>query len=55
MRDQVRALRAAGVEAGALTSGNTEEETEEVFAAMDEGRLKLLYMAHRNGWPRARR
>ena len=45
MRDQVRALRAAGVEAGALTSGNTEEETEEVFAAIDERRLKLLYMA----------
>ena len=45
MRDQVRALREAGVEAGALTSGNTEEETEEVFAALDEGRLKLLYMA----------
>ncbi len=45
MRDQVRALKAAGVEAGALTSGNTEEETEEVFAALDEGRLKLLYMA----------
>ncbi|MCU0828086.1 MAG: DNA helicase RecQ [Tabrizicola sp.] len=45
MRDQVRALRAAGVEAGALTSGNTEEETEAVFQAIDEGRLKLLYMA----------
>ncbi|MBC7141710.1 MAG: DEAD/DEAH box helicase, partial [Rhodobacteraceae bacterium] len=30
MRDQVRALREAGVEAGALTSGNTEEETEGV-------------------------
>ena len=45
MRDQVRGLRAAGVEAGALTSGNTEAETEEVFAALDEGRLKLLYMA----------
>ena len=45
MRDQVRALRAAGVEAGALTSGNTDEETEDVFAAMDEGRLKLLYIA----------
>lgn len=45
MRDQVRALRAAGVEAGALTSGNTEEETEEVFQAIDDGRLKLLYMA----------
>ena len=45
MRDQVRGLREAGVEAGALTSGNTEEETEGVFAALDEGRLKLLYMA----------
>ena len=45
MRDQVRALRAAGVEAGALTSGNTDEETDAVFAALDDGRLKLLYMA----------
>ena len=45
MRDQVRALRAAGVEAGALTSGNTEQETEEVFASLDEGRLRLLYIA----------
>ncbi len=45
MRDQVRALKAAGVEAGALTSGNTEEETEDVFAALDAGRLKLLYIA----------
>ncbi len=45
MRDQVRALKAAGVEAGALTSGNTEDETEDVFAALDAGRLKLLYIA----------
>jgi len=45
MRDQVRALREAGVEAGSLTSGNTAEETEGVFQALDEGRLKLLYMA----------
>ena len=45
MRDQVRALREAGVEAGALTSGHTEGETEEVFRALEEGRLKLLYMA----------
>ncbi len=45
MRDQVRALRAAGVEAGALTSGNTDAETAEVFAALRDGRLKLLYMA----------
>ena len=45
MRDQVRALRAAGVEAGALTSGNTDEETETVWQALDAGRLKLLYIA----------
>src|SRR6056297_1237700 len=45
MRDQVRALREAGVEAGALTSGNTEDETAAVRAALDDGRLKLLYMA----------
>lgn len=32
MRDQVRALREAGVEAGALTSGNTDAETEEVWS-----------------------
>jgi len=45
MRDQVRSLREAGVAAGALTSGNTEEETTEVFDALHEGRLKLLYLA----------
>ncbi|MEO0915670.1 MAG: DNA helicase RecQ [Pseudomonadota bacterium] len=45
MRDQVRSLREAGVAAGALTSGNTEEETDAVFRDLHEGRLKLLYMA----------
>ncbi|MGB3556206.1 MAG: DNA helicase RecQ, partial [Jannaschia sp.] len=45
MRDQVRALQEAGVEAGALTSGNTEEETEAVWQAIEEGSLKLLYIA----------
>ena len=45
MRDQVRALREAGVAAGALTSGNTEEETDRVFAELESGALKLLYMA----------
>jgi ATP-dependent DNA helicase RecQ len=45
MRDQVRALRATGVEAGALTSANSEEDNEEVFAALDAGTMKLLYIA----------
>src|SRR6056297_1526542 len=45
MRDPVRALREAGVEAGALTSGNTDEETEAVWSSLEDGRLKLLYIA----------
>ena len=45
MRDQVRALQEAGVCAGALTSGNTEEETEAVWDGLERGDLKLLYMA----------
>ena len=45
MRDQVRALKAAGVNAGALTSGNTEEETDAVYKALHSSELKLLYMA----------
>ncbi|GGE52171.1 DNA helicase RecQ [Actibacterium pelagium] len=45
MRDQVRALQEAGVAAGALTSGNTEAETDAVFAGLEDGSLKLLYMA----------
>ncbi|MEM8536758.1 MAG: ATP-dependent DNA helicase RecQ, partial [Pseudomonadota bacterium] len=45
MRDQVRGLREAGVAAGALTSGNTPEETEAVWQGLEDGTLKLLYMA----------
>ncbi|PZX19025.1 ATP-dependent DNA helicase RecQ [Palleronia aestuarii] len=45
MRDQVRGLQEAGVAAGALTSGNTEGETEAVWTALHAGELKLLYMA----------
>ena len=45
MRDQVRALQAAGVCAGALTSGNTPEETDAVWDAVERGQLKLLYIA----------
>ncbi|MGB7243068.1 MAG: DNA helicase RecQ [Sulfitobacter sp.] len=45
MRDQVRALQEVGVAAGALTSGNTPEETDAVFEALEAGTLKLLYMA----------
>ena len=45
MRDQVRGLREVGVAAGALTSGNTEEETDAVWAGLADGSLKLLYMA----------
>jgi len=45
MRDQVRGLQEAGVAAGALTSGNTDEETDAVWAGLEAGTLKLLYMA----------
>ena len=45
MRDQVSALKALGVNAGALTSGNTNEETETVFNDLENGNLKLLYIA----------
>ncbi|MEM6938975.1 MAG: DNA helicase RecQ [Pseudomonadota bacterium] len=45
MRDQVRSLQEAGVGAGALTSGNTLEETDAVWEGLEAGTLKLLYMA----------
>ena len=45
MRDQVRALEANGVAAGALTSANTEEETDAVFSQLNDQTLRLLYLA----------
>ena len=45
MRDQVRALEANGVAAGALTSANTQEETDAVFAQLNDQSLRLLYLA----------
>jgi ATP-dependent DNA helicase RecQ len=45
MRDQVRGLVEAGVPAAALTSGQTADEAEAVFDALDRGALKLLYIA----------
>ncbi|MBU2981352.1 DNA helicase RecQ [Lentibacter algarum] len=45
MRDQVAGLQAAGVEAGAITSANSEEENDAVTAAVRQGRIKLLYLA----------
>ncbi|MBL4645894.1 MAG: DEAD/DEAH box helicase, partial [Rhizobiales bacterium] len=45
MKDQVSQLRQNGVEAGALTSNNTPEENERIFTALDDGTMRLLYMA----------
>ncbi|MCC6982945.1 MAG: DNA helicase RecQ [Bauldia sp.] len=45
MRDQVAALRANGIEAGSLNSGNDPVEQARVRTALREGRLKLLYLA----------
>lgn len=45
MRDQVAALQANGVEAGALTSNTDPYEAERIHQAIDDGALKLLFMA----------
>ncbi len=45
MRNQVRGLQAVGVAAGALTSNNTQEETDMVFSDLNVGKLQLLYLA----------
>jgi ATP-dependent DNA helicase RecQ len=45
MRDQVEALRQAGVEAAALNSSLTQEESAEVRRKLRNGQLDLLYVA----------
>ena len=45
MRDQVEALRQAGVRAACLNSSLSFREAREVEAALDAGRLDLLYVA----------
>jgi ATP-dependent DNA helicase RecQ len=45
MRDQVAALRAVGVEAGSLNSSTMPEEADRIFGALEEGRLRLLYLS----------
>ena len=45
MRDQITALRAKGVAAGALNSGNEPEETGATLAMIESRKIKLLYVA----------
>ena len=45
MRDQVRGLQAAGVPAEAITSANTEDETDKIFSALNASKLRILYLA----------
>jgi len=45
MRDQVSALQSAGVSAAALTSNDQAEDREAAWQALDDGSLRLLYMA----------
>lgn len=45
MKDQVEALRANGIAAGALNSSNDETENANIRRACIEGKLKLLYIS----------
>ncbi|HYC63108.1 MAG TPA: RecQ family ATP-dependent DNA helicase, partial [Reyranellaceae bacterium] len=45
MRDQVRALAAAGVAAGSLNSSNEPAENSRIRRLLEQGELKLLYVA----------
>ena len=45
MRDQIAALRARGLPAAALNSGNEPEETDAALSMISERRIRLLYVA----------
>jgi len=45
MKDQVDAVKAAGVEAGCLNSSMSTEERSRVFRSLNAGKMKLLYIA----------
>lgn len=45
MNDQVRAMRANGILAGALHSGTTSAEATTILSNIQEGKLKLLYVS----------
>ncbi len=45
MRDQVSYLKQNGISAGALTSGSTDDERNEILDSLRQDELKLLYMA----------
>ncbi len=45
MRDQTAYLRESGINAGALTSNTSDEERQRIFTSINDGSLKLLYMA----------
>ncbi len=45
MKDQVDALNALGIQAARLDSSLTGEEVQTIYRAMDQGELKLLYVA----------
>lgn len=45
MNDQVRSLRSNGIEAGALHSGTSGEESNSIFSHIKSGTLKILYVS----------
>ena len=55
MKDQVEALCANGISAGALNSSNDETENAALRRACMEGKLKLLYISHEKLLPSTKR